>query len=270
MIFFAPAKINIGLYITSKRADCYHNLETVFYPIPLYDIVEIVEHSKLSIEEYGISSQSDFSQNLCIKAYNLLKNDFKLPNVKIFLLKNIPIQAGLGGGSSDAVAVLHLLNSKFDLQINETDLLNYALHLGSDCPFFINPQPYYASGRGELLENINISLNGKILYLVKPNVSISTAEAFKQIFFTNNSNLKNNIQKEITTWKKNINNTFQKVFFNTHFDMQYIIKTLYDAGAIYTSISGSGSTFYGIFDKEIDIASLFPQDWYTHKISLTH
>jgi 4-diphosphocytidyl-2-C-methyl-D-erythritol kinase len=269
MVYFAPAKINIGLYVTDKRSDGYHNIETVLYPIPLYDVIEIIEYSELSFEEFGFSSKSEWQNNLCIQAYNLLKTDFDLPPIKIHLLKNIPVQAGLGGGSSDAVAVLHVLNKMFDLHIENSTLKKYALSLGSDCPFFVEQQPSYACGRGELLEHLNISLKNKCIVVIMPPVGISTKEAFKNIYFTQNSELKKRILNDIRDWKLLIENSFQNIFYKQHFQYDFITKTFYKAGALYASMSGSGSAFYGIFENNTEINSMFPKDWFTFSVQLT-
>jgi len=269
MVYFAPAKINIGLYITNKRSDGYHNIETVLYPIPLYDVIEIIEYSELSFEEFGFSSKSEWQNNLCIQAYNLLKTDFDLPPIKIHLLKNIPVQAGLGGGSSDAVAVLHLLNKMFDLHIESSVLKQYALNLGSDCPFFVEHQPSYAYGRGELLEHLDFSLKNKYIVIIMPPHGISTKEAFKTIYFSQNSELKKHILSDIRNWKLLIENSFQNIFYKQHFQYDFITKTFYETGAIYASMSGSGSAFYGIFENNTEIHSIFPKDWFTFSTRLT-
>jgi 4-diphosphocytidyl-2-C-methyl-D-erythritol kinase len=184
VIVFPHAKINLGLHVTGKRDDGYHNIETVFYPVQLCDVLEAIEDNsstgKINLTVTGNDSLSA-NDNLCIKAFELLKKDFNLPSVKAHLHKIIPTGAGLGGGSADAAFMLKLLNTLFELKLNNDTLKKYALELGSDCPFFVEGKPVHATGRGEVTEAIKLSLKNYFISIVKPNIGISTAEAYKMV-----------------------------------------------------------------------------------------
>ena len=257
MIRFACAKINIGLNIKNKRLDGYHEIETVFFPINVNDVVEIVVsmEDKIFLKNYGINIQVDIFENLCYKAWRILKELYDLPYVKMFLYKSIPIGAGLGGGSSDAASTLILLNNLFKLNLSEIELKKYALQLGSDCPFFINPQISYATGRGELLEplNINIDFSSFFIVIVYPNISISTAKAYSMAKkFNPDVYLKDLIlNKPLTEWRYYIKNDFEDILSNDYSFIKEIKNKLYANGAVYASLSGSGSCIYGIFDKGV-------------------
>lgn len=254
MIKFPNAKINIGLNVTSKRSDGFHNIETVFYPIQLNDIIEFIPSNETTLEISGIDINGNFKNNLVYKVYDLLKNDFGLPKIKIHLYKIIPIEAGLGGGSADASFMLKALNEYFELNISDEKLLKYAEQLGSDCPFFIKNTPSYATNKGENLENIEFSLKGYYIVIIKPNVQISTAEAYQNIKFGKSKlNLKEAIKLPIQEWKNNIFNSFENYAFEKYPELKEIKTQLYNIGAEFALMTGSGSAVYGIFKEKPEI-----------------
>lgn len=252
MITFPNAKINIGLNITEKRPDGYHNLETIFYPIELCDSLEFVRNEEMKFNSSGLIIDGNSQNNLIIKAYNLLKEEFNLPNIAIHLHKAIPMGAGLGGGSADAAFMLKMLNEKFELGLSSQDLEKRAVKLGADCPFFISNKPVLAKGIGNIFEPTTINLSGYHIVLIKPEVHVSTAEAYggcKPQRWT--TPLEVAIKRPITEWKDCIFNDFEKTVFVVHPELAEIKSWLYDKGAIYAAMSGSGSTIYGIFKKEM-------------------
>ena len=252
MIQFPNCKINLGLSILAKRADGYHELETVFYPIAVSDALEILPAANLTMTQSGIAVPGDPAQNLCLKAYHLLKKDFpQLPPVQMHLHKNIPMGAGLGGGSSDGTAALIMLNQQFDLGLNEQQLIDYASQLGSDCPFFVYNKACHASGRGEILTPINLDLSNYQFLLVHPGVHIATAWAFQQLNpNTKSESIQSIIEKPITDWKNTLINDFEAPVFKAEPTLSVIKDQLYQLGAIYASMSGSGSSLFGIFPKD--------------------
>jgi 4-diphosphocytidyl-2-C-methyl-D-erythritol kinase len=251
MICFPHAKINLGLYILSKRPDGYHNLETIFYPISLCDVLEIVPSAQTRLLTYGLPVPGIPADNLIMQAYQLLKKNY--PGVRtldIHLFKAIPTGAGLGGGSADAAGIIRLMVRFFQLNISDKDLGVYALALGSDCPFFLQSDPCFASGRGEILEPINLDLSGYSLLLVHPGIPIDTAWAFSKILpAAAEYDLRKSITAPVQGWKKTIRNDFEKPVFEAHPFLEKIKRKLYTAGAFYAALSGSGSTIYGIFPK---------------------
>jgi 4-diphosphocytidyl-2-C-methyl-D-erythritol kinase len=252
VVTFPNCKINIGLQVTAKRADGYHNLETIFYPIHgLHDALEIIPAETYSLTISGISIQGNTSDNLITKAYYLLQQQYQLPLISVELLKAIPTGAGLGGGSANATFMLMLLNNYFKLQLTDTQLLAYALQLGSDCPFFVYNTACFASGRGEVLEQLDISLAGKYIYLVKPPVHVSTAQAFSGIRpQASKYSLAQLIHQPIQLWQQHISNDFEQTVFTQHPQLASAKAQLIDAGAVFASMSGTGSTVYGIFDTQ--------------------
>lgn len=269
MIAFSNCKINLGLHIINKREDGFHNLETVFYPIPLADTLELIDNKNnafndVTFTSYGLNIDGSLDSNLVVKAYRLLANDFKLKAVDFYLLKNIPMGAGLGGGSSNAAFALKLLNDSFGLNLSNKQLENYAAMLGSDCAFFIENKPSYATGRGEILEPINIDLSGYFFVLVKPNIHVSTADAFSNVYKRGESlvSLKELINNPIEKWNGLIENDFEKSVFKSHPRIGLIKNELYANGAIYASMSGSGASVFGLFKTEIDLKALFENDFY--------
>ena len=251
MIQFPNCKINLGLSILAKRADGYHELETVFYPISISDALEILPSDKLTLTQTGIAVPGDPDQNLCLKAYHLLKKDFpNLPTVQIHLHKNIPMGAGLGGGSSDGTNALLILNQQFSLGLNDRQLIDYASQLGSDCPFFVYNKACHATGRGEVLTPIALDLSNYQFLLVHPGKHISTAWAFQQLTpNTKSESIQSIIQKPMTEWKDLLINDFEAPVFKAEPTLSIIKTQLYQLGAIYASMSGSGSSLFGIFPK---------------------
>ncbi len=262
MISFPNAKINLGLSVLSKRSDGFHELETIFYPIRLKDGLEIIggnkEHKEVAFSTSGIEINGDSSQNICLKAYQLLKNDFpRLPSIQMHLHKAIPIGAGLGGGSADGAFTLLLSNEKFNLQLSEEQLLQYALKLGSDCAFFIINKPCHAKGRGEILEQLELNLDDYKIVVVYPNIHINTGWAFSQLQnFTSADTLKEIIEKPVQQWRDLLKNDFEEVVFAKFPAIKQIKDQLYNAGAIYASMSGSGSTVYGLFSSAPSLTAL--------------
>ena len=258
MICFPTCKINLGLRITQKRADGFHALETVFFPISIKDALEIivepdVNAAPITFTSSGLAINGDPSDNLCFKAYGLLKKDYPtIPNIKMHLHKQIPMGAGLGGGSSDGAFTLVALNQLFDLQITEDKLMQYALTLGSDCPFFILNKPAFATGRGEILKPIYVNLDGYSIVIVNPGIAISTKMAFSVITpKVPDTNMEAIICESVTNWKDFLINDFEEPIFNSFPEIANIKQTLYQKGAVYASMSGTGSTVYGIFPTSI-------------------
>ena len=251
MILFPNCKINLGLHIIGKRPDGFHDLETVFYPLPVNDALEAITHSTLQFRSSGTPVPGDAADNLCLRAFRLLQQDFpQVQPVNIHLHKNIPIGAGLGGGSADAAFMLLLLNAKFQLELDETALRNYAAQLGSDCPFFIINKSCYATGRGEMMEPLPLALSGYSFMLVHPGIHVNTAWAFKQLTPKAPAHaLKDVILLPVEEWKKMMVNDFEAPVFAAHPVLATIKKQLYDAGAVYAAMSGSGSAILGIFPK---------------------
>ena len=265
MLSFPNCKINLGLNITSKRADGFHNIETVFYPVQLNDILEIVQADKLKFTSTGLPISGAAESNLCLKAYQLIKQDYPgIPPIHIHLHKVIPMGAGLGGGSSDGAFMLALLNNKFNLEINKEQLIIYALLLGSDCPFFIVNKPSFATGRGEILTAIDIDLSNYKILLVNPKIHVSTKEAFAGLVPKPPvKTIADNIRKPVESWKDILTNDFENTLFKQHPDLKLIKENLYKEGAVYASMTGTGSTLYGIFrlDQKPNV-SLFAAHFY--------
>ncbi len=270
MIVYPNCKINLGLRILEKRKDGYHDIETVFYPVRLSDILEITEYKSatktatIPFTQSGFVVDGDISNNLCMKAYKLLKRDFpKLPHIQIHLHKTVPTGAGLGAGSSDAAFTLRLLNEKFELGISDNELMNYALELGSDCPFFILNKPCYATGRGEILTPIELDLSGYQIVVVNPGIHINTGQAFLNVRpSTLERSVKEIIQLPLERWKDELLNDFEGPIFKKHSSIVEVKDQLYAAGALYASMSGSGSTVYGIFAKGKSPQLQFPENYF--------
>lgn len=265
MIQFPNAKINLGLHITGKRKDGFHEIETCLYPAPLCDVLEMITASKTTITNTGLSVPGPEKQNLILKALKLLRKDFnELPHLDIHLHKVIPMGAGLGGGSSDAAFALKSMNSLFDLHLEDWFLEDYAAELGSDCPFFIRNKPQLATGRGEILEEIEINLKGKWILLVQPNIHINTQEAYVGVKPQKPAQPLREILKEPSSWKENLVNDFEESIFEKHPKIGQIKAQLYQQGAFYAAMSGSGSTVFGLFDKEPAISG-WPSEYFTYK-----
>lgn len=274
MVTFPNCKINLGLNIINKRSDGYHDLETVFYPINIQDVLEIVTDQNTDTVQQvlytssGLSVDGDSEQNLCVKAFRLLKKDYpQLPNIKIHLHKNIPMGAGLGGGSADGAFALSALNQKYHLDISQEQLIKYALQLGSDCPFFIINKPCLAKGRGEILTGIDLDLSQYQFLIVNPGIHISTAWAFSQIEPSRALYpIEETILIPIGQWKGFLQNDFEKPVVQKYPEIGTIIQQLYTHGAIYASLSGSGSTVFGIFPKGPINQPIFPKHYFIAQV----
>lgn len=248
MIVFPNAKINIGLHIVLKRPDGYHNLETVFYPVDLSDALEMAEAAKVSISFSGLPVNGPDEENLVLKAYRLMQKDFDLPPVQFHLHKVIPVGAGLGGGSSDAAFTLKMLNDFFQLHLTAEQLKGYALKLGADCPFFIENTPSFAKGIGDQLKPFNLDLSEYRIVLLKPEVSVNTVQAYKNVVPAKPAfQLKNVTEIPVEDWKGFVVNDFEKTIFPRFPEIEKWKEKLYDLGALYASMSGSGSAVFGIF-----------------------
>jgi len=257
MISFPNAKINLGLNITEKRADGYHNLETVFYPINIKDAVEITDAETVSCKIHGIDIPGDANDNLCVKAYHLIKNDFDIPAQEINLLKNIPVGAGLGGGSADCAFVIKLINEKFGLKMPVSQMEAYARQLGADCAFFIENKPVYAFNKGDEFEKCEIDLSAWFKVLVKPPVHVSTADAYALVKPQKPlQSLKEIIHLPPTTWKNKVINDFESSVFAKYPQIRQIKTSLYDAGATFALMSGSGSSVFAIFPDAVKLPEL--------------
>lgn len=258
MLSFPNAKINLGLHIVGKRPDGYHNLETIFYPVNLYDAVEIVPlHSgETTFSSEGIEIPGK-GMNLCERAYQLIKQDFDIPAIAIHLLKRIPIGAGMGGGSADAAYVLKMLNDSFKLQLSVAQLEDYAKQLGADCPFFIENRPVYATGIGTDFAPIEIDLSAYYLVVINPNIHISTVEAYNGVVPKRPEfDLRSIIKLPIQEWKYYLNNDFELTIFEQFPKIKELKDAMYSSGALYAAMSGSGSSVYGIFEHPVVLDEL--------------
>lgn len=260
MLVFPNAKINIGLNIVEKRPDGYHNIESCFYPVGWSDALEITLDEKFSFQSDGIVIPGKASDNLCTKAYQMIAANYPLPPVKIYLLKSIPIGAGLGGGSADAAFAIKALNQHFNLKISFEKQLDYARRLGSDCAFFIPNKPAYCFQKGDVFEDIDLSLKGKWIVLVNPGLHISTAEAYSGIIPKRSEHdLRTVLREPIENWKYKVKNDFEATLFPKYPLLEEIKGALYNEGALYAAMSGSGSTLFGIFDLEKDLTKHFAE-----------
>lgn len=251
MILFPPAKINLGLQILFKRQDGFHELETSMIPIPYTDILEILVADKFEFKQTGLTIPGDAKNNLCVKAYELMKSEFNIPPVYIHLRKIIPMGGGLGGGSSDAAFVLKGINTLFNLNLSSTKLEELASMLGSDCPFFIKNTAQIAKGRGELLKEMTIDLKGYYIKIINIGIHVGTKEAYDGVIFSDNlKSVSNIVSQPISTWKNELKNSFETTVFELHPELKKIKNDLYEEGAIYAAMSGSGSTMFGIFNSE--------------------
>ena len=258
MVCFPNAKINIGLHITERRSDGFHNIASCFVPVGWSDVLEIIPAQKFGFSSSGISIPGDASTNLCVKAYELLKQDFHLPPVQIHLHKIVPIGAGLGGGSADAAFTLKLLNQTWELGIGTEDLENYARKLGSDCAFFIQNRPVFCYDKGDQFKDIALNLTDKFIVLVYPNLHISTAEAYSGVRPEQRSiNFSELLQQKPSFWCSDIKNDFEAHLFVKYPILGQIKSQLYEQGAVYASMTGSGSTIYGIFENPVDLIDCF-------------
>ena len=249
MIVFPNCKINLGLHVTRKREDGYHDLETIFFPLHIHDILEFVPAASFSFQSSGLHVKGNTDQNLCVKAYHLLKKECPaLPEVSMHLHKVIPMGAGLGGGSADGSFALTSLNEYFHLGLDAGKLKALSLRLGSDCPFFILNQPCFATGRGEILEPLSLDLSGYFIILVYPGIAVNTAEAFEGISPQKPAHsLQEKITGPLEKWKEWMVNDFEQPVFRRFPEIAKIKQDLYNAGAFYAAMTGSGSSCFGIF-----------------------
>ena len=268
MITFPIAKINLGLNVVEKRLDGYHNLQTVFYPVPIKDALEIAPMSEgfpsdvdCDLKVTNIHIEGDEQRNLVVRAYQLLKKDFpSLPRIHTHLWKGIPTQAGMGGGSSDCAYMIRLLNETFDLQLTNEQMQQYAAQLGADCAFFIESVPCYAEGIGEQLEPISLDLSGWYIGVVRPDIPVPTKEAFSRIHPHYPSlNCREVVMQPVETWRDNLINDFEESVFALHPEIGAVKEQLYIMGATYAAMSGSGSALFGLFKEEPDgLRQAFP------------
>jgi 4-diphosphocytidyl-2-C-methyl-D-erythritol kinase len=274
LVSFPNCKINLGLNILRKREDGFHDIETVFYPLALRDGLEIITLPAAGLNQFtqtGIEIPGGPHENICLKAWEILKSDFPdLPPVSVHLHKVIPVGAGLGGGSADGAFTLLLLNRKFNLGLDEGQLKQYALKLGSDCAFFIKNQPAFATGRGEVLEPVQPDLTAYKFVIVNPGIHVSTAAAFSSNTPKQPAeNIRDIIQLPPTQWKGRMINDFEEVVEKMHPEITIIREELYRQGAVYAAMSGSGSTVFGIFEKEKEIVLNFPPEYFKKIIEIS-
>lgn len=265
MLLYPNAKINLGLRITSHRTDGYHNIETIFYPLGLTDILEITlppEQSQECIwQSTGLTLDCTPHDNLCLRALRALRQIRQLPTIGLHLHKIIPTGAGLGGGSADAAFLIRHLNTMLQLQLSDNQLHNIAAHLGADCPYFLLNTPAIARGIGDQLTPIDLNLRGKYIYLVKPPIHISTRQAYAGISpHQPETDLRDILSLPIQQWKDQLVNDFEPVAFTAYPQLAQIKQTLYDHGALYASMTGSGSAIYGIFDHQPTLPK-YPQSF---------
>lgn len=256
MYVLPNCKINLGLYIVSRRPDGYHNLETAFYPVPLKDSLTIETASEESFTMAGIPVDGEARDNLVMRVYRSLKTEFGLPPLSVHLYKKIPLGAGLGGGSSDAAHMMMALNELFDLRLSTDDMERRLSTFGADCPFFVRNCPVLATGIGNEFAPLELSLKGKHVVLVKPDVFVSTREAYAGVTPCQPATpLARSLMQPIETWKTTVANDFERSVFKAHPELAAIKQTLYDMGALYAAMSGSGSTLFGLFDRPVDEAA---------------
>lgn len=265
MILFPNAKINVGLFVTRRRPDGFHDLETVFYPVDLCDVLEIVpldgRPNVCEFESSGLALDCLPGENLVEKAYALLAKDYELPGVHVHLHKVIPNGAGLGGGSADAAFMLMGLNELFALGLEMEMMERYAAMLGSDCAFFVRNRPVFAYGKGELMENIDFSLNTYKIALVKPQKSVSTAAAYRGITPREAAiNLRQLECLPVQEWEGRVKNDFEESVIPLVPEIEKIKQKLWEMGAVYVSMTGSGSAVFGLFERKIEnLAEAFPE-----------
>ncbi len=277
VIRFPIAKINLGLNIVERRPDGYHNLETVFYPVPIKDVLEVFPMDEkfpssvdCDLKVSNIQIEGDEQNNLVVRAYQLLKQDFpqQMQRVHAHLFKRIPTQAGMGGGSSDCAVMISLLNDLFGLGLNNQQMIDYAARLGADCPFFVLNRPVYAEGIGERMQPIHLDLSSWVLAIVRPNIPVSTKEAFSYIHPKRPAkNCREIVAQPVETWRDELTNDFEPSVFQIHPEIGQIKDDLYQMGAVYAAMSGSGSALFGLFRKSVDLSSHF-KGMFTEEVML--
>ena len=290
MIAFPNAKINIGLNVVAERTDGYHDIETVFYPVNIQDVLEINVKRPLKtsrpflykVMEKGVYYEDDVcsltlkgnvlpgnpADNLVIKAYRMMLEDFDLPPIDIMLYKHIPSGAGLGGGSSDCASMIMLLNRRFGLRMTAGNMERYAARLGADCAFFVRNKPVLATGIGNVMSPLDLSLKGHFILIVKPKVAVSTKEAYSMVFPERPAvSLDDLVKKPLEEWRTSVRNDFEKSIFNLHPEIAAVKERMYGAGAIYSAMSGSGSAVYGIFRTPMENPGMYFNDmWYIQRV----
>lgn len=251
MIKLSGCKINIGLSIIGKREDGYHDLESIFYPLPFHDILEIVQgHQQDEFKATGVKVDGDPENNLVMRAVSLMRREYDIPFLNIHLHKNIPLGAGLGGGSANATTAIVLINNIFDLKLGVEEMKKHASEIGSDCPFFVEERPAFVHGRGTEMMPVSIDLTGKFLFLAKPDVHVSTAEAYAGInVYSSTGKYSKELIDDFSSWQVNFVNDFEKSIFKKHPVIGDLKRMLLRNGAMYASMSGSGASVFGIFDE---------------------
>lgn len=259
MVSFPSCKINLGLHVLEKRADGFHEIETCLHPVAWTDVLEVLPSQENRFTYTGLSLPGNTNDNLCQRAYELLKSEVSVPNIQLHLHKVIPFGAGLGGGSSDAAATLVLLNNKFELNVSPERMQHLAARLGSDVPFFLRPSPAIATGRGEIMKPVHLGLSGKFICIVYPNFPVDTREAYRGVVpAVPKFKLEEILSRPVSEWKGVLSNDFEPSIFRHHPQLAEIKARLYTLGASYASMSGSGSSVFALFDSPLDASSEFP------------
>jgi 4-diphosphocytidyl-2-C-methyl-D-erythritol kinase len=264
VLCFPNAKINLGLNVVAKRPDGFHNIETIFYPIPLCDALEISKSESNQAYQFsssGIPINIDDSDNIVVKAFELIREEYQIPGTAIHLHKNIPFGAGLGGGSADAAFMIKMLNDEYQLNLSTEKMEELACQLGSDCPFFISNAPVFAEGKGEIFSPAKVNLSGYYILLIKPDIHISTPEAYRGVSpKASEQALQKLIERPVEEWKECIFNDFEDSIFPNHPELAQLKEQLYEEGAVYAAMSGSGSTIFGLFKSE----PMINESWKKH------
>lgn len=262
MLDFPNAKINLGLYITEKRSDGYHNLQSCFYPVKWTDALEILPAAEERFDLTGLPVPGNPDTNLCLKAYRMLQQDYNLPPVHMHLHKVLPMGAGLGGGSADAAFTLRILNKLFELKLSEEQLEGYARELGADCAFFVQNKPVIATERGDVFTPVALDLSGYTCIIVYPGIHITTAEAYGSIQPKAPScDMEMLLKQDVKVWRNVLQNDFEDALFPKYPELPQLKAKLYEAGAHYAAMTGSGSAVYGIFKGEAPDNLLFPDHY---------
>ena len=265
MIVFPGCKINLGLHVVSKREDGFHNIETIFYPVKWCDSLEVIENKESNeafvFSQSGLAIGGAVEENLLYKAWKIISTQKQIPNIKVHLHKNIPMGAGLGGGSSDAASFINLLDSKFELAYTEKEKMTIASELGSDCAFFISNCPVYAQGKGNEFTKIDVNLDKYYILVVYPAIHSNTKEAYDGLVPQKPKNSPASLitSEQVAKWQSVLVNDFENSIFKKYATIKLLKENLYSAGAMYASMSGSGSAVFGIFEKAPEIK--FPAEY---------
>lgn len=250
MILFPPAKINLGLNVLGKRPDGYHEIDTCMYPIQWTDVLELIPQDTFDFVQTGLIVDGPMEDNLCVKAFRQMQAHFNVPNVYMHLQKNIPMGAGLGGGSSDAAYVLKGINELFDLGVGNEKLMELAAELGSDCPFFIEAKPQLGQGRGELLREVDVNLKGYFIKVIHPGIHVGTKEAYQGVRFPEDQvSLSSLLRQPISSWRHTLQNSFEATVMPKHKGIEDLKLQMYSEGAVFAAMSGSGSSVFGIYEN---------------------